>query len=719
MNMRKSNLLRIMALMLSLIMALGMFSGCNDNPDQTGGQGSESSSGDGDTNAAPDVKIAENGVASFVIISGNKAEEYENAAAESVKTAIKDKANATIEIKTDKGEAAELEILVGRTNRAESIEVYAELRVDDYAVVIKNGKIVIAAHTEAKLSEAVTYFAEKLQASEGSATFPGADSKMAIGTYDVEAVTVNGEFLGKYTIVYGENADEAVKAYAEGLANTIKETFGYVLGVATDKTDDADYEIVIGLTSRGSDNEINDSVGLGEYKVLVEGKDIFVVAGSEDELLEDAINAFVGKIAELAANGKAEITEENLDIYYENEAIDAIKITLNGVDITEYDIVYSEENSQAKILAVRLQDAIGKLTGRRVDIISDTEDYAGGKEILLGYSKRMGTNGPANSFNKKIKALTYNNMLMYTDGSFFFMGGSNGNDVALMAATNRLINAINDVENGEDDRAVEFNLSNPTKPELSKYKIMTYNDGDNGWRKPSLTYRVNVINSYDPDIIGMQEVERMHAMPQTFAEKSNSYEKALGNKYGIVYYDHEDPIKTVPYGNMILYKLERFELLDSGVQWLSDTPDVPNSEYEGSAYIRTYVYAVLKDKVTGEEIVFISTHVDYEKEANLPQMQALIKCAEKFRDKPLIFTGDFNMTSSWDGYKAMIAAGYVDSGLYMDPQRGPVDIDFIFFDPTYLAITDYKCIDDSVHSVTGSQAGSDHNPYVADLVIPS
>ena len=69
-----------------------------------------------------------------------------------------------------------------------------------------------------------------------------------------------------------------------------------------------------------------------------------------------------------------------------------------------------------------------------------------------------------------------------------------------------------------------------------------------------------------------------------------------------------------------------------------------------------------------------------------------------------------------DGFKAMYDAGYVESGLYMNPSEAG-HIDFIFSDPSQMITTYYKCINDHVHSAGKPQAGSDHHPYIADLVI--
>lgn len=713
--MRNQKLLRIISLMLAAVLSVAAFAACGPKDDPAGNT-------DGIPMPTEDIKIAEGGSTSFNVVRGEYAEAYEKTAAQSVLSHIKDNAKIEMSFSDDWVDESrgvvenECEILVGRTNREESIRVYQNLRADDYAVTVINKKVIIAALTEEKLNEAVAYFIEKLQVSEGAATFLAADAKHAAGTYSVESIKVNGNVLSKYKIIYKTGADDAVKDGAEMLAAALSDTFGYLLEVCNDNVAETQYEIVFGGTNRGDSEATFDQMGTKNYKVTVNENRIFIIPGANSATPEAAVNAFIGRLAELTVDGNADLTAENLNIFFESSDFLTKNITINGVSVSDYTIVYDAEDSLASTLAVRIQTAIDNVSGRRVKVASDNIGYSGGKEILLGFSDRMSANGPASDIGKATKALTYNNMLMYSEGDFFFLGGKSGNNIALMAAANRLINAINDVENAET-HALTFEGKDPVKPQVTRYKIMTYNDGDNSWRNPSITYRANVIKEYDPDIIGMQEVERQHAQPANAIQMTSSYKKLLP-AYDVVYFDHEQPIVTVPYGNAILYKKDKFELVDSGVQWLSDTPDVPNSMYDATDYIRTYVYAVLKDKTTGEEIVVVNTHVDYVKEANIPQMEALIKCTERFRGKPIVFTGDFNMNCFSDGFKMMENAGYLDSGRYFDPSDVG-HIDFIFFDPSTVVATSYKCIDDNKHSVGKPQAGSDHNPYITEIVLAS
>ena len=524
-----------------------------------------------------------------------------------------------------------------------------------------------------------------------------------------EAITVNGDALSQYKIIYGKNATASTKNAAQLLSSKISQLFGYSVSTATDSEGKSANEIIVGESNRTSEDMFK-SIRATEYKIFVQDKAIFILAGEDESAIEAAVNAFIGALSELYSDGKAAITTENMSITYSSPEYKVSNLTLNGVNISDYTIVYQAENTLAESLANNIKDAIANVSGYNVTVISDATAYVSGKEILVGSSNRLSEGAPGESIGKTIKTLTDNNLLMYTQGDFFYMGGKSGNKIALIAATNKLVNAINNFE-GSGEHAVSFSYSNPLNPQQTQYRIMTYNDGDVNFSGMKLTYRCNMIKEYAPDIIGFQEFQ---------AADLGKYKTQL-SAYKFIYFDHE--IKTdehTPanmYGAPIAYLASKFDLVDSGTQWLSETPNLPNSKFSSTAYIRTYVYAVLKDKTTGEEFVIINTHIDYNGTANVQQIEVLLKLTEKFKGKPIVYTGDFNMKFTSNGFKLMESAGFKDSGRYMTKETQ--NIDYIFFDPTVTEVTYYKCINDHKHSAGMSLAGSDHNPYIIDLVIPS
>jgi endonuclease/exonuclease/phosphatase family metal-dependent hydrolase len=105
--------------------------------------------------------------------------------------------------------------------------------------------------------------------------------------------------------------------------------------------------------------------------------------------------------------------------------------------------------------------------------------------------------------------------------------------------------------------------------------------------------------------------------------------------------------------NKILYRTDRFELLDSDTTWLSDTPDRP-SAVEGSLCNRICTWALLKDKQTGETFLFANTHLDHgTDEVREAQMQILLDyLSQRIGEYPFYMTGDFNTVVGSAAYNA-------------------------------------------------------------------
>lgn len=716
--MKNSSFKRILSLALAMIMALAVISCTPSTPPSENPAGESTPSPEGSTPSETDVpsapnesvpeipdvnedlKIAEGGASQFKLVRGELAAAYEKTITSSLASFFKNDCGVTLQVSDDWVNEAlgytesEYEILVGKTNREESILVYNNLRSDDYAVTVVGKKIVIAAYTEAKLSEAVTYFTEKLQKTDGGATLLAKDAIVKKGIYGVSSINVNGVELSNYKIIYQTATRAEIKEAATLLATELQASYSYVLSVATDASEETPYEIVIGGTNRGNSQELNDRINSYDYSITVSGNRIFIIPGANQKVPGEAVKAFLEAIGDILSGGKAQLTSSSLNVVH-TETYLTKDIILNGTPISEYIIVYKNNDPVTGKLAQRLRDEIDKTCGRRLTVTSDSQSYRDSKEILVGTSTRTDASGPASALNAKVSAIGSGEYLMYKEGDFFFVGGSDY--VGTMGAINKLIAAITDVKNAES-HSVEFNVSSPKAVNQTSYKVITYNDGDNSTTK--INQVSTIITDYDPDIVGMQEVQQVHA---------NTYKLKLKG-YDVVYYDHDSYL----YGAPILYKTDRFELLEKGTQWLSSTPDKKFTKFAESDYIRSYVYAILKDKATGEELVVVNTHVDYIDAANRKQIAVLLECTERFRGRPIIYTGDFNMRSTSNGYQQMYKSGLRDCGSYLGYNIGDY-IDFCFVDMAYVVATDFKYINDHEYSSTAS----DHCPVYSEIVLAS
>lgn len=187
---------------------------------------------------------------------------------------------------------------------------------------------------------------------------------------------------------------------------------------------------------------------------------------------------------------------------------------------------------------------------------------------------------------------------------------------------------------------------------------------------------------YQPDLLGTQE---------TTAGWNNHLKKFGGSEYGMVGCSRDGREATSGEWNTILYRKDRFELLDSDTTWLSNTP-TEATKVEGALCLRICTWALLKDKLTGETILFANTHLDHSNdEVRSAQMDILMDyLADRIGQYPFYLTGDFNCNVDSIPYNTATArlldshkTAWVDfsteTRTYHAYQReGGSEIDFIF-----------------------------------------
>ena len=169
--------------------------------------------------------------------------------------------------------------------------------------------------------------------------------------------------------------------------------------------------------------------------------------------------------------------------------------------------------------------------------------------------------------------------------------------------------------------------------------VMTFNirygtadDGLNSWkhRRPMV---VDVIKKHDPDVMGLQEVlafqrdELLAALP--------GYDCV-----GVGRDDGKEKGEFAP----ILFKRDRFELVDKGWFWLSETPDKPGSIGWDAACPRIATWVRLRTKNSAKtDFWVLNTHFDHKgKQSRANAGLMLKKWLHNFDDCPRLIVGDFN-----------------------------------------------------------------------------
>ena len=205
-------------------------------------------------------------------------------------------------------------------------------------------------------------------------------------------------------------------------------------------------------------------------------------------------------------------------------------------------------------------------------------------------------------------------------------------------------------------------------------KVMSFNirngtakDGDNSWAfRQELV--VETIQTFNPDVLGLQEVQKFQA--------DYLIEQLPG--YGFYGVGRDDGINKGEFAP-VMYKKDRFEVVQSGHYWLSESPEVVGSKSWDAALPRIATWILLKDKEANSlQIIFGNTNFDHK------GVQARLESAKLIRGRidrvvpelPVIVTGDFNTHEELEPYEALITSTgssgepLIDTYRVIHPQKG-------------------------------------------------
>ncbi|MEZ6061021.1 MAG: endonuclease/exonuclease/phosphatase family protein [Planctomycetaceae bacterium] len=252
-------------------------------------------------------------------------------------------------------------------------------------------------------------------------------------------------------------------------------------------------------------------------------------------------------------------------------------------------------------------------------------------------------------------------------------------------------------------------------------RVMSFNirygsarDGENHWDKRH-DLVAETIRDFDPDLLGTQETLRFQGsfLQQQFPEHT------------YVGWSRESNPDGEQCG--LMFRTKRFELVDSGQFWLSETPDEKFSKSWDSSLPRVATWVRLRQNSDGAELLFLNTHFDHIGQvARLESAKLLRKFVESQpAELPVIITGDFNTAEKSEPYNELIASERLDDtrrkkhpiaeaeeGTF-NGFRGTTDgarIDWILASPGYSVVSA-----DIVRTNRDGRYPSDHFPVTALL----
>ena len=216
-----------------------------------------------------------------------------------------------------------------------------------------------------------------------------------------------------------------------------------------------------------------------------------------------------------------------------------------------------------------------------------------------------------------------------------------------------------------------------------------------------------------PDSMGVQE-----ATP----EWMEALDKELANYYDWVG-EGRDGDGTGEY-SAVFYLKDKYNLVDSGTFWLSETPDQVSQGWD-AACNRICTWAILENKESGDKYIHMNSHFDHVGEkARSESIKMIIEKSKEYEDIPAVFTADMNVKEGSDNYKQI-----AQNSIFKDTKYTAENVyDYITYHDRYPEkhegwVIDYCFANEGFEAITygvvtespSKYYVSDHFPIYADL----
>ncbi len=257
------------------------------------------------------------------------------------------------------------------------------------------------------------------------------------------------------------------------------------------------------------------------------------------------------------------------------------------------------------------------------------------------------------------------------------------------------------------------------RAETTDLRIMSFNIRCLGVGSDTWQDRIGIVSetflTSEADSIGIQE-----GTPEWMA----TLKETVGDKYAFIG-QGRDGLDEGEY-SAIFYLKDKYNVIDSGTFWLSETPEEMSYGWSASCR-RICTWAILENKSTGEQYVHMNSHFDHiSNAARKNSAKLIVERAKAFGDLPIVFTADMNANEGTEAYNTM-----VNSGIFNDSKfQAPDTMDYLTYHDTKpknhqgnvldyvmannrLSATQYRVVTEGVDG----RYVSDHFPVYADFKI--
>jgi len=470
---------------------------------------------------------------------------------------------------------------------------------------------------------------------------------------EAEPLTLISGGATEYEIIYPKGCEAAVSAAATEFRSLFKRLTGVDINTTNDsRTEDTvEKKIIIGKTKHAVAQDVFSDMKYYDYRIIVDGNNIIIAALSEDGYSK-AIKYFrenvLSKISEGEGGKTLTMKAEN---YIASDKTD-YQITswkINGNELGKYTIVYADKDLEDLVLAFR--DDIAKKCGYVIATGLDTKTEVSDYEILIGdtnrpESKSVGTPAPLNYFAKE-----QNGKLVIKSGgehslpkliASIFRSLTKGKKEVIIEPGYKLEGNFFD-DPLDSSKPADSDLRIMSCNILAEFESWTANAALNPYLPVSIRKEIlyAALDYYQPTVVGFQE---MTMNWYTAAEEYSEY----AEKWEILKFKNPQRNDGEYVFSTIMYRKDLYTLVESGMKHYSK---------HNNARCRCYTWTVLKDKVSGQEFCFVSTHWDGSgREHGFLQVAELSAFVNEMKKRcPVFTTGDFNANELTDEFKKYLA----------------------------------------------------------------
>lgn len=517
--------------------------------------------------------------------------------------------------------------------------------------------------------------------------------------------------ISKYNLICAQRSSAAVMGQFWQLQSQIGKMCGKDPSAETDYQEVSEFEILVGNTNREESQTFLSGLLWDDYGYTIIGNKI-VIAGHTSEGTLSAIKHFLEHIKS-GDHNEVFFTNQNQYLFRYPYVSDTF--FLNGVDVSRAKIVTNGSGSDEQIAQV-LSDKSLELCGRRPEIITDADVKEGDALIIIGASKHV----PVDMQSE------WNVAQETVEGQFSYYVGNIENIVWINTAVMEGYAAINRniLPQIQSNTTAKLDIETGVIKVPQIFSVMSFNVYVSSFNTARTQRVIDTILENTPSVFGVQEasVAWMDALKKGL---DNAYTAVGAGRDGVGVGEH----------SAIFYRTDKFNLIESGTKWLSETPDVTASKFVDANFPRIMTYAILERKTDGVQFLYVNTHLDHNGNNSVEvaeqvrqwQIEVLIAEIKKLGDYPTIVTGDFNVTPEASAYTTMIGSGFLDASHVakegeikstyngMDDSYAGAIIDYIFVSPDLGDVVDTYTV---CPAKRGGQWISDHNAIIASITLP-